>query len=188
VDADIGEAFVRLSGDKLDNLYFPRSGNIGALEYRAGREGLGGNGDFDQVLFNYTHAFSWGANTLIGGLTAATTLDDDAPLERLYRLGGFLRLSGYQDNQLTGQQAGLASVVYMRRIQKAQFLQSYLGASLELGNTWQSSSDVSFDSAVVAGSIFLGADTPIGPLYIAYGRNDRDHQSAYVYLGPRLAL
>jgi NTE family protein len=188
VDADVGEAFVKLSGDKLDNLYFPRRGNIGTLEYRAGREGLGGDGDFDQVLFNYTHAVSWGANTFIGGLSAATTLDDNAPLERLFRLGGFLRLSGLQENQLTGQQAGLASVVCMRRIQKAQLLQSYLGASLELGNTWQNSSDASFDSAIVAGSVFLGFDTPIGPLYVAYGRTDTSRDSFYVYLGPRLTL
>jgi NTE family protein len=188
VDVDIGEAFVKLSDDKLDNLYFPRHGHIGTLEYRAGREGMGSTGDYDQVVFNYTHAFSWGANTVIGSLNASTTLDDNAPLERLYRLGGFLRLSGLQDYQLTGQQAGLASVVFMRRIQKAQFLQSYIGASLELGGTWQSTSDVSYDSAIVAGSLFLGADTPIGPLYIAYGRTDRQNQSAYVYLGPRLSL
>jgi NTE family protein len=187
VDIDIGEVFLRLSDDKLDNLFFPRAGHLGKVEYRAGREGFGASNDYDQVQLGYFQAISWGANTLIGGLLGATTIDDNAPLERLFRLGGFLRLSGLQDNQLTGQHSGLASLVYMRRIFQIQFFQSYLGASVELGNVWQSSSDVSYDSAIVAGSVFLGLDLPIGPLYLAYGRTDRDDQSFYIYLGPRLA-
>ncbi len=187
-DWDVAEAFVRLSDDKMDNLYFPRAGHIGTAEYRAGRASLGADSDYDQLLVNYTHAFSWGEHTFIGALSAATTGDDNAPLERLFRTGGFLRLSGLQDNELTGQHAGLADLIYMRRIYKIQFFQSYLGASLELGNAWQDTDDVSMDNTLVAGSLFLGLDTPIGPLYFAWGRTDEDDRSLYIYLGPRMTL
>lgn len=188
LDWDVGEAFLRLSDDKMDSLYFPRSGHIGTAEYRAGREEMGADNDYDQLLVNYTHAFSWGANTVIGGLRAATTGDDNAPLERLFRLGGFLRLTGLQENELTGQHAGLANLIYMHRVYNVRFFQSYLGASLELGNTWQDADDVSMDNTLVAGSLFLGLDTPIGPLYVAWGRTDRDDRAVYIYLGPRLTL
>lgn len=188
LDWDVGEAFLRLSDDKMDSLYFPRNGHIGTAEYRAGRQGLGADSDYDQVLLRYTHAFSWSANTFIGGLMAATSIDNNAPLERLYRMGGFLRLSGLLENQLSGQHAGLANLIYMRRVYKIQFFETYLGASVEFGNAWQKASDISTDDTITAGSVFIGLNTPIGPLYFAFGRTDRRDRSVYIYLGPRLTL
>ncbi|HEY4646677.1 MAG TPA: patatin-like phospholipase family protein [Steroidobacteraceae bacterium] len=187
-DVARGEAFARLFVDTFDSLYFPRSGHIGVLEWRAARGGLGANVDYDQVLLGYAHAHSWGANTVIGRLAGTTTLDDDAPLEGLFQLGGFLRLSGLEEDQLSGQHSGLATLVYMRRLLDVQLLRAFAGASLELGNVWQNSSDASLDNTIFAGSLFLGVDTPIGPLYIGYGRADTDDQSAYIYLGPRFTF
>ena len=34
-------------------------------------------------------------------------------------------------------------------------------------------------------ALLLGADTPIGPLYLAYGMADTGAKSFYIYLGPR---
>ena len=109
------------------------------------RDGLGANVDYDQVLLGYAHAHSWGLNTVIGRLAGGTTLDDDAPIEGLFPLGGFLRLSGFNEDELTGQHFGLATVIYMRRLLDVRLLRSFAGASLELGNVWQNSSDVSLD-------------------------------------------
>ena len=187
-DVARGEVFVRLSVDTFDSLYFPRSGQFGVLEWRAARDGLGANVDYDQVLFGYGYAHSWGANTFIGRLAGATTLDDDAPLEGLFQLGGFLRLSGFNEDELSGQHSGLASLVYMRRLLDVQLLRTFAGASVELGNVWQNSDDVSFDNTIFAGSVFVGFDTPIGPLYVGYGLAETDDKSAYIYLGPRFTF
>lgn len=186
-DVELGEVFLRLADDKLDHAYFPRTGHAGRLEYRASRNSFGANADYDQVLFDYSHAYSWGQNTIIAGLSGATTLDDNAPVEGLFQLGGFLNLSGLQDDELAGQHAGLLYFVYMHRLLKIKFLQSYAGFSLETGNVWQRSQDVSLDNAIMAGSVFLGFDTPIGPLYLGYGVTDTDKDSAYLYLGPRFS-
>ena len=177
-----------MANDTLDSVTFPRAGHYGIAEWRAARDDLGSSRDYDQALVSYSHVFSWRANTLIGGLVGATTLDDDAPLEGLFRLGGFLRLSGLAEQELSGQHLALARVIYTRRLSNARFVRSYFGASVELGNVWQTSSDVAFDDAISAGSVFLGVDTPIGPLYIGYGRTEEDDQSFYVSLGPRLAF
>lgn len=188
VDVDRGEVFLRLSDDRLDSVYFPRTGHRGTLEYRAAREQYGAAGDYDQWLFGYIHAFSWGANTFLGGLSGSTTPDDNAPIEGLFQLGGFLRLSGFRDDQLSGQHAGLIELVYMRRLYKVQFFETYLGVSAEWGNVWQRSEDVSFNNGIYAGSVFLGFNTPIGPLYLAYGRTEQDDQSMYIFLGPQFAF
>ena len=183
-DFDTGEFFVRLTDDKLDSVYFPTSGHLGKVEYLISREGLGADTDFDQLSLGYYHAYSWGRNTLFGGFNVNTTLDDDAPIQSLYRTGGFLRLSGFDQDRLTGQQAALARLIYLRQIQDIQFFKAYAGASLELGNVWQDRSDMSFGDTIFAGSAFIGADTPIGPIYLGYGHNDTGEGSLYLFLGP----
>jgi NTE family protein len=188
VDLDRGEVFLRLSDDKFDNFNFPRAGHYGKVEWIVARDGLGARGDYDQVRLNYAQAFSWGSNTLIGGLVGATTLDDDAPLEGLFQIGGLFRLSGLQENELSGQHAGLVGLIYMRRLQHSRFLQSFIGGSLEAGNVWQDTADVSLDNSIIGGSAFLGLDTPIGPVYLGYGRTDTSESSIYIHIGPRLAF
>ncbi len=183
-DYDTGEFFVRLTDDKLDSVYFPTKGHLGRVEYLISREGLGADTDFEQLSLGYYHAYSWGPNTLFGGLNLNTTLDDDAPIQSLYRMGGFLRLSGFDQDRLTGQQAGLARLIYLRRIKDIQFFKAYAGASLELGNVWQDRSDMSFGDTIFAGSAFIGADTPVGPIYLGYGHNDTGEGSLYLFLGP----
>jgi NTE family protein len=188
VDLDRGEIFLRLSDDKLDNFNFPRSGHYGKVEWTVARTGLGARSDYDQVRLSYSQAFSRGSNTLIGALVGATTLDSDAPLEGLFQIGGLFHLSGLQENQLSGQHAGLLGLIYLRRLQHSRFLQSYVGGSLEAGNVWQDTADVSFDNAIIGGSVFLGLETPIGPVYFGYGRTDTDESSIYIQMGPRLAF
>ena len=59
----------------------------------------------------------------------------------------------------------------------------YLGASVEAGNVWQDSSDVSASDVLFAGSVFVVFDSVIGPLYLAYGGAEGGRRSAYLFLG-----
>ena len=183
-DFETGEFFVRLVDDKLDNVYFPTKGHFGRVNYSVSRESFGSDTDFDQAVLGYSHVLSWGRNTLIGGLDIRTTVDGDAPIQSRYRMGGFLNLSGYEQDELTGQQAGLARVIYLRRIKDLQFFKAYLGASLEVGNVWENTGDMSLNDTLFAGSAFVGADTPIGPIYLGYGHAETGDHSLYLYLGP----
>ena len=187
-DVDLGDVFLRLTDDKLDNVNFPRAGHYGRAEYRVARDGYGSSTDYDQADVIYLHAFTWGRNSVNGKISGFSTLDNTAPPGALVRLGGFMRLSGLQENQLSGQTAGLISLAYYRRINDIQFLRSYLGVTLERGNVWQDRKDASYDNAITAGSVFLGVDSPIGPFYFAYGRADTGDGSFYLYLGPRFTF
>ena len=40
------------------------------------------------------------------------------------------------------------------------------------------------DNAILNGSLFLGADTPIGPLYTGFGFAEGGRYTAFLYLGP----
>jgi len=119
----------------------------------------------------------------LAGAIFYATPDNDAPIQNWFQLGGLFRLSGYQVNELSGQQLGLLKLIYMRRIWDFNLMPTYLGGSLEAGNTWQDIDDIEFNNLIVAGSLFIGIDTFIGPLYIAYGVAENNKSSAYFYLG-----
>lgn len=181
-DFDIGDVQLLTRWDTLDNPYFPRSGYRGLLGWRISRESLGADTDFDQIDFHGLGARSWDDHTLIGSVIYRTSLDDDVPIQSMYRLGGFLRLSGFNQRQLAGQHAGLAGIAYLKRL-GTKLVTTYLGASLELGNAWQNSNDIAFDNTFLAGSLFFGADTVLGPVYLAYGHAEGGHQALYLFLG-----
>jgi hypothetical protein len=125
---------------------------------RVARDGLGANVDYDQVLLGYAHAHSWGANTVIGRLEGATTLDDDAPLEGLFQLGGFLRLSGFNEDELSGQHYGLATAVYMRRLLNVQLLRR-----LPRQPSWHAAELPTLPSTTLfSPEACCGFDTPMG--------------------------
>jgi NTE family protein len=62
----------------------------------------------------------------------------------------------------------------------------YGGLSLEYGNVFQRRSEVKIDEGIAAGSVFLGLDTLIGPVYLAYGRAERNRENFYLFLGKAL--
>jgi len=173
--------------DSLNNVDFPNSGYQGRLAWRANRESLGSDLDYDQVHLSLGIAATWGKNTLYGRTIVETTLDENAPENALFRRGGFFELSGFLNRQLSGQHFGLLEAALYRRLGNITLLPIYAGFTLETGNAWNDRDEISFDNSVLAGSVFVGADTFLGPLYLAYGINDSNASTFYLYLGRRWA-
>ncbi len=183
VDFELSEVFADMAVDRLDNRNFPRHGIFAAIRWAGGRESLGSDTEFDQLQLGFSAANSWGRNTLLTGVRYGTTFSGQAPIERLYRLGGFLNLSGLNPDELSGQHTGIATLAYYRRVGDIALLPTYIGATAELGNTWQDKSDISIDSSILAGSIFIGFDTILGPIYTAFGMTEYNQKALYFYIG-----
>ena len=184
-DFEEGEYFVRLSHDSLNNVDFPRSGYHGRLSWHADREHLGADLDYDQLHLTLSGAGTWGRNSVYARGIYETTLDENAPENGLFRRGGLFELSGFLNRQLAGQHFGLLETVLFRRLGNITLLPIYAGFSVEAGNMWNSRDEITLDNTVLAGSVFLGADTLLGPLYIGYGINDSNSSTVYLYLGRR---
>jgi NTE family protein len=120
---------------------------------------------------------------LLAGIRYGTTFSGRAPPERLFRLGGFFNLSGLNPDELTGQHLSIANLAYYRRVGDIALLPTYIGATVELGNTWQDRSDMSLDNSIFAGSAFIGVDTFIGPVYTAFGLAEGGQRALYFYVG-----
>jgi NTE family protein len=180
---DLGEAFVDMTVDRLDNRNFPRHGIFSSIGWIGARESLGTDIEFDQLRVGFSAANSWGRHTLLTGIRYGTTFSGQAPLERQYRLGGFLNLSGLNPDELSGQHLGIATLAYYRRVGDIALLPAYIGGTVELGNTWQDRADISLDNSIFAGSVFIGVDTFIGPIYTAVGLAEGGQRALYFYVG-----
>ena len=180
---ELGEFFSTLRYDRIDNANFPRRGVAAAIGGFWSREAAGASADFEQFAGSFSVGATWGANSMLFSIEGGTTVDDDAPLESQYLLGGLGRLSGHPANRFAGQHYGLASLTSFRRVNRNLWIPMYAGLSLEAGNVWDSSDQISSGDLQFAGAVFAGADTPLGPLYLAWGLAEGGENTVYLYLG-----
>jgi NTE family protein len=185
-----GEYFFKFSYDRLDSVDFPHDGQSFTMQWDANRTELGANLDWDRVTADWLIARSAGRNTLLFWTSAGTKLDGRLPptaLQDFYSLGGFLSLSGLAPRSLIGPTYAIARTVYFRKIggggEGLFEFPAYLGASFEVGNTYERRGDISWGSARKDGSIFLGLDTFLGPVYVGAGYDQTGNSAFYLFLG-----
>jgi NTE family protein len=187
---NIGEYFFKFSYDRLDNVHFPREGQTFSLQWDANRTNLGSDIASDKVTADWLMARSRGRNTVLLWTSAGSTLDGAYKanaLPEFFSLGGFFNLSGLAPSSLIGPHYAIARAIYFRKIGRGGegFFEfpAYLGASVELGNTWQHRGDMSFASARKDASLFVAFDTFLGPVYLGSGYDTSGTAAFYLFLG-----
>jgi NTE family protein len=185
-----GELFFKFSYDQLDNVHFPRGGQTFTLQWDADRTDLGSDFVRDRVSVDYLTTGSRGRNTLLWWTSFGFTLDGNVKptaLPDFYTLGGFFNLSGLAPSSLIGPNYAITRAIYFRKIGRGGegFFEfpAYIGMSLEVGNTWQQRSEISFGSAHKDASLFVAFDTFLGPLYLGGGYDARGSSGFYLFLG-----
>jgi NTE family protein len=185
-----GEYFFKFSYDRLDNVHFPRDGQTFSLQWDANRTDLGADIASDKVKADWLMARSAGRNTVLLWTSAGTTLDGRFPsnaLPQFYSLGGFFNMSGLAPQSLIGPNYAIGRAIYFRKIGRGGegFFEfpAYLGASFEVGNTWERRGDISFGSARKDASLFVAFDTFLGPVYLGSGYDQRGTAAFYLFLG-----
>jgi NTE family protein len=183
-DFDRGEAFARFTVDTLDSIYFPTGGNLLHAEWLTSQHDMNATVEFDQFAGDFVTAHTFGRHTVVFGLRYGSTTEGVAPPSNLFEMGGFWDLSGFAQDELSGQNVGGLLASYYRRLGNlGRRMPIYGGISLEKGNVWETRDEISLGNSISAGSLWLGADTPIGPLYLAYGRAEGDRESFYIVIG-----
>jgi len=182
-DFHIGELEFQFIHDSLNSIWFPTDGMLHKLKYLYASEELGASKDYQQASADGALLWSFGKSTALLNYELGYSFDDAAPVERWYRLGGFGRLSGLVPDQLLGRHASLATLAYYYRLNSLDLLSAYAGFTLEAGNVWDYSDDIGLDDLRYSGSLFLGAESPLGPFYFAVGYADTGDLAAYFYMG-----
>lgn len=181
-------AFVsELDLDQLDSVAFSRSGWAAQAQFTSAGSALGGDWSFNRLSASGGWVKSAGDWTLVLSASGVTKIgNNQLPFVEAAFLGGLLNLSGAQPLQIWGNYSALGRVMVYKRLLKLPSLVGtgvYLGGSFETGNAWLTSSDIRWNNLRYAGSLYLGADTLLGPLYFAYGMADGGNHSFYLALG-----
>jgi len=178
---------LKLELDQLDYANFPQHGWRTVTSYTNGV--TSGPGEprawFQRAEGELTAVRSFGPHTFnlhLSGLVAAQPVDST---QGPYALGGFQQLSGYQPGQLAGNALLFGRLGYYYRLDSAPALTRgfFVGGTLEAGNAWAHARQISLGDLRTAGSVFLGADTGLGPLYLAVGHAPLGGTAVYLFIG-----
>jgi NTE family protein len=186
-DFDVLQYFARFGLDTLDSPNFPHSGQ--ALTAQVTLEGNGGGEQgTDQFTLDWRAAHSWAKNTVVAWFSSGSTIGgSETNVRTFFPLGGFLNLSGIRSETLAGPQYAIARLIYLRKVgnggEGILDVPAYVGVSLEDGNVWSSRSQVGFGNTHKDAAVFVGADTYIGPAYLAAGYDESGSIVFYVFLG-----
>ncbi len=185
--------------DDLDSISFPTQGTYLAITSYWREEDVDKHPVVDRApgaqkinsVFldtNWKTAFNLGHHTIVvkASYAEAFTQKNNESVY-LAHLGGFLNLSGYSRDTLTGSKKAFAASMYQydlgRSLLDLEQLPLYLGVSLEAGNVWRHTETIHSSDFIIAGSAYLGSNTKFGPIALGFGRTNTGEQSLYFYLG-----
>ena len=182
------EAGLRLRAvtDQLDYAIFPQDGYRAEAELTVGQRRLR---SLAEEMYRFSAEGTWvhteGRNTL--NLHARTAWSDESPnpLVGRFTLGGFHNLSGYAPEQVNGNHMVLLRATwYMRLNQQLALTRGFfLGGTLEAGNAWVTRGEVSLRDLRGGSSLFVGADTGIGPMYLGLTHAPRGGTGLVFFIG-----
>ena len=187
----IGGWTARLDVDKLDSANFPTEGQRLRFDMIGSRTDLGADTSYTRAQIDWTAARTWGNNTFT--MTASLghgVGSGPIPLFDSFSLGGFLRLSGYGLDRFRAQGIAFGSLGYRRVISPPLGLQlgglldrMYAGGSLEAGRLYDSFDPLTPDGNYYSGSVYIGAETLIGPTFLGIGYGGRGEYALWLAIG-----
>jgi len=176
-------ARARLTIDQLDDPLFPRRGyyiyseldhGLGQVDERYGAAQL-------KTLWAFSHE----RDTVNMALEGAGNLSRNNSGPGFF-LGGFQRLSAYAADQFYGNYLLYSRLTYLRNLEDdslPQLRHPVLGTSLEIGNVWQARAAFGNGPYKKSLNLFLGGNSPIGPLYFGTALGQQGVWNLYLQLG-----
>lgn len=194
-DYDFYGAYVSADYDSLDSFNFPTDGNKLSLKVLWSHDEYAKtftqytNDDAMAVTLDWRGALGFRGHTFVGIVSLATvdSKENSDFTIHVSELGGFLNLSGFQEDALIGAHKAFGALVYQydlgRDIPGAFGLPMYLGGSVEIGNAWQIDETVRSSDLIQSGSVYLGTDTSFGPAVVGVGVASKGEYSFFLSFG-----
>ena len=197
--SEVDQTGIELTGviDQMDSLVFPRSGLQMSAELKAVEQSDTELESYTRARASITGAMSFDLGTVRANLEWGDEITNDEisgpgpsplPLFDTFRLGGPLRLSGLYLDQLNSYHYRLAALSYYYQYASLPSKLGrglYVGLSLEAGQSDDPLQDEP-NTTITSSSVFWGADTVLGAMYIGYGKSSlNDQQTLYISIGPQ---
>lgn len=189
--------YVRFEHDTLDSRYFPYEGVFWDIKGGYSHVRLDYHNDDEDndnernegVNYHLSMIKPWSwdrhsLNLILEG--GGSTSQEEYPLIA-QDLGGLFRLSGFQHYQLSGRYSLFGGLRYIYRVVDNDFgalrAPLYLGGSLEQGGVWDKGEDISIESSFTGGSVYVGIESFLGPIFLGYGMAEGGNNMFYLQLG-----
>jgi len=172
--------------DQLDHPFYPRAGYYAGGSFYAAATALGSALNYQRLEARGGVARSWGPHTLALHAAGGSDLGSGMPAYESFVLGGPLRLSGFRLNQFAGREYAFGRAMYYHRVFALPDLLGsgvYVGGSAEVGMMRDRFDNLPLPGTLYSGSVFVGADTFAGPLYLGAGVGNGGAFSMYLLLG-----
>jgi NTE family protein len=194
---NVVKSFVRLEIDTLNQAYFPSRGFLLSTGFEEQMPQWGSENDYQQFDVNALAAFGNEVHTVLLHGKYGTTYNDEnfeqsQDFNDYYTLGGLFNLSGLPTNALTGDNMAFGSLNYRYRLSDNDFFGElstpvYVGGTAEVGRAWYQylNLDLPQEDTFTAGSLYMGADTILGPFYLGAGYTEGGYYNFYLNLGQR---
>jgi NTE family protein len=184
LEVDLGLVQASLRVDQLDSTSFARSGYLLALNAAVSRAQLGASQDYDRYDAEVRTAFSYGAHTLRLALRGGGSTKPGAlPVYAMFRLGGFLNMSGFRLQQLLGTRFVYGRALLQSRLGSVPLFEGvYAGLAYEIADMPQTVA-ANNRSSYQSVTAYLAADTPLGVAHFGVGHANQGTTAVYLYLG-----
>lgn len=186
-DDAITEAGVKLQyqADTLDSVNFPSKGGRVTAAYTHGIKGMGSDTGFSRIELEGERVWSKDKHRLIASGRLEANANNEDGLQ--YNSGNALktgRMAFADNDQLIGNYSVDGSLTYMRQLAEVpQVAKLHVGASLGAKQAWQERDAVALDDLRSTGSVFVGAETPVGPAFVGVRKTEGFDQEAYFNFG-----
>lgn len=192
--------YALLKVDSLDNVNFPKLGIRSKIKWTKEMNEWGSDYDYEQIYFDIEKPINFYSNNITMFFKYGNTYNkkdeldsvnfEDLRMSGKFVIGGLFNLSGYAPYSGIGDSVVLGVLKYTYEIKDGGFFGTlnaplYAGFSLESGQTWNDGDKFNFDTLHNSATVYVAADTFLGPFYLAYGFSDHGEQSAYLYLGEK---
>ena len=176
-----GAIYAGLDFDQMDRLYFPTSGWQSRIGYF-----YSPSEDYSKLVANFMVAHSFGDYVINSKLSYQGSPLGKLPAYDAGTLGGFNNLSGYTANQLVGDDITYGNIRVEKIIGRMPMGlrgDMRLGVAIEAGKVGNPYTETELNGWITAGTVYVGGETPLGPVYLGYGRSDQGASSLYLFLG-----
>jgi len=176
-----GGQYAALDFDQMDRLYFPTSGWSSKVAYfNSPKEG------YSKLSAELNGAYALGNYVLNGKLSYQGSLSGHLPVYDAGTLGGFGNLSAFAPDQINGDKVRYASLraeKIIGRLPLGLRGDMRIGLALEAGKFGRLYTETQRTGWLNSASIYLGGETPLGPVYLGYGRSDSGSSNVYLFIG-----
>lgn len=181
VDERFGGFLYELNLDRRNRLYFPSHGWRADISYFDSH-----HEQYSKLAADLGGAYKVSDYVLSIRTAYTTSLKGQLPIYDAVMLGGFLKMSGYASNQILGDEAfygHLRTEKIIGRMPLGLNGDLRLGFGLEAARLETNYTMSVGDEWLDSGVIYLGGETPFGPLYLGYGFTSKGDYNMYLQLG-----